>query len=213
MIDSATVAKAAKQAVLEVFRPAIAYHEAAHAVISRREGIASAWVILREDGGEHRWTGEPLGAIDIDALVLPRDRHLVESVCRVLLAGNVAQFRAYPGSAHSDGHDLDEARVLLGPFVEIDAHFDPGANVETYLDVLRRQVRAALAVEATWREVTAVAQELLANGRLEGEEIIRACEAASRSAPVPAGPPRVKEIVRDKYGMITRIIEQAEPMP
>ena len=148
MIDSAQVAKAAKQAVLdEVFRPAIAYHEAAHAVISRREGIASAWVILREETGEHRWQGVPLDAIDIDALELPRDRHLVESVVRVLLAGNAAQFRAYPGSPHSDGHDLDEARVLLGPIVEIDQHFDPCADVERYLQALRNQVRSALAVE------------------------------------------------------------------
>jgi hypothetical protein len=212
MTDSALVVTAS------VFKPAIAVHEAGHAVISRREGIASAWVILREDGtGEHRWTGTPLDPIDIDAVVLPRDRHLVESVVRVLLGGNAAQFKAYPGSAHSDGHDLDQARVLLAPFVEIDQRFDPSTDVERYLDLLRKQVRATLAVEGVWREVTALAQELLANGRLEGDEIIRVCEAASRPAPVPVvNPPasgtRVKDIIHDKYGRITRIIEhEAEP--
>jgi len=85
----------------------------------------------------------------------------------------------------------------------------------------RKEVRAALAVESVWREVAAVAHELLANGRLDGDEIIRVCEVASRPAPVPdinlpAPPARgtlVKEVIHDRYGRIVRIIEQHEAEP
>ena len=169
-----------------IYRPAVAVHEAGHCVLARHEGLTLAWAVCREDGtGAYEYPENPLDIVDIDRLVLPRDRHLVESVVRVKLAGNVAQFRAYPGSTPSDGHDLRCSRGLLVPFSEIDQRFDADADVEGYLQALRSQVRATLAIESVWREVTAVAQELLANGRLDGEEIIRLAESANWAVPIP----------------------------
>jgi hypothetical protein len=199
-----------RQGIINAHRPVVAVHEAGHAVLSRREGIASGSLVLREDGtGEHRFQGIPLEHIDPDALVLPRDRHLVERVVRVYLAGNEAQLRMYPGSPHrDDGHDLATARGLLGMFVEIDQRHDPNASVDTYLDVLREEVRAALAEDGVWREVRALANALLAHGTLEGEQIVRICEAATK----PETPQfrEVMRVVRDERGFAQTIVKTRE---
>ena len=168
------------------YRAATAMHEAGHCVVAVHEGLTLAWAVCRENGtGAYEYPENPLDIVDIDRLVLPRDRLLTERVVRVKLAGNVAQFRAYPGSTPSDGHDLRSCRGLLAPFTEIDQQYDPSADVETYIDVLRREVRALLAHESVWREVEAVAEQLLATGRLDGEEITHISESAHWGVPVP----------------------------
>ncbi len=186
-------------------REAVAIHEAAHVVIARHESIKLVEAVLKEDGtgGSYQHEGL-LDSIDIDHVENPRDRRLVERVVKVKLAGAIAQHRKFPNSDPGDGADRKSALGLITPFAEMS-----GVSPAEYLADLGREVADDL--EHMWSQVEAVAQGLLAVNRLEGEEVVRLCEAASRGTAAPRFR-EVQTIVRDRHGLISRIIKSREPV-
>lgn len=184
-------------------KEATAYHEAGHAVIARHESIRLVEVLLREDNTGGRYEHEPLlEAIDIEHVQLPRDRRLVERAVKVKLAGTIAQFHKFPTSDPGDGSDRRSALNLITPFAELS-----DVSAAEYLADLSREVSDDL--QHLWPQVEAVAEGLLAVSRLEGEEVVRICEAASRGGPIPRFR-EVSSIQHDRYGRIAKIIKTRE---
>jgi hypothetical protein len=139
-----------------------AFHEAGHCVIAHLEGAEIRFATLHVSGGAGGVTG----------WVAPER---LEGVARICAAGSVAKHRY-------DSEPSPDLELLLqedrGDRETLEAiACCRGVREPSELDALWQQalrgVRATLEVDSNWRCVTAVAEALLDNKCLNGDEIER----------------------------------------
>lgn len=155
----------------------IARHEAGHAVVGHLLGLDLLDTDLHPDpngGRGHTRFARPGGWFDPrpDALA-PAETDFIERLLTTFMAGQAAEARS--GGADPDGsvYDTDEAS---GDW----ARFLTGSPRERrkLLGGFRERAERVLERAGAWNAVEAVASELLAHGRLDGQAVVRSIDAA-----------------------------------
>jgi hypothetical protein len=150
-------------------RAPVAYHEAAHAVlICMLRALTPERVTIIPSGGydgrviaPRPWS--PRTRLDFD--MSPTMRVRVESEILILLAGEIAQRRAYPLSVRAWHASSDHRKAAdLADRMALSA-----ADADAFLAWMT--VRAADLVDLFWPTIRRVADALLANGTLDADAI------------------------------------------
>lgn len=150
------------------FFKTVAHHEAGHAVVCIRLGIAFRHVMLAADGTSHVKMWRRHGAKGSSAQRIERE-------IIMLLAGNIATKRYDQRAAGLGAHqDAVQAYTLAAGIVGVTDTSCP--RTEKYMAGMRK--RAAVIVGECWPQISAVAKELKARKRLEYSDVARICAAA-----------------------------------
>lgn len=183
-------------------REAVAYHEAGHAVAAHALGLRVRGVHVFPDGSGRCDLGDPPGAslfrVPSTQVVsrtsrqrdnpILRDRRNLERTVTITLAGPAAEL------AHTGHFDLAHARLDLEAAeraARAHKRHNPG-EVEAFLAAMWSTT--CRLVERHWPRVEAVAQRLIAEGSVDGPEILRrkgqlarqgSCSASKGVAEIP----------------------------
>jgi len=207
-----------------LWRRITAYHEAGHAVLALRFGIAfdevalchtspSAGYVRMSSGWLVRKAAKDSHASQVTWTLVRRD---TEQRIMVSLAGALAEAKLLGTQLRSDGCGSDLSKCLLlcdalGDYrrrlVEGCGMSIPEIDPPEMTDRLRRRTSRILAHPATWRAVAALASDLEGWGRLTGHDSADTVQWAGRirnqivlPLPMPrsrTGPkPRIREVRR-----------------
>jgi hypothetical protein len=145
------------------FRRALAYHESGHSVSAMHMGLGVDFATIVPDGAR-------LGRVRHDPAKNADDE------ISILLAGTLAQLKAYPNAPVDNGGDMDR--------IERAAARAWGRYSSQHLDRLTASTRAL--VDRHWQAITAVADALYTRATLTGAEIAAMIEQTER----PQAPPK-----------------------
>lgn len=159
---------------------AIAFHEAGHVVVGTHLGleVLDADIERDDEGGRGhthfvppgRWFRPEPGRLT------ERERDLVERVVTTFMAGFAAEERLGSADPEGSGYDVDQTLREWLHYLEPEP-----ARRPRLADGFFAAARAELARPGAWEAVTAVAEALLRERRLDGE-------AARRLATIGGGP-------------------------
>jgi len=142
----------------------VAYHEAGHAVVACRLGIAIARVTTRVAGGAFFGGGWLAGHTQLDPVA--EQRAAFQDRVWVALAGAAAQARVDPSSVREGcaTRDYALARKFYAELYRMPYCTDK--------ELAGDERRARELVAKHWPSVEAVAQELLKRGSLNGRQVV-----------------------------------------
>lgn len=157
-------------------RVATAYHEAGHAAVAVWFGLQLERVELTPDHPVHAGCCQEK-VDDPDALSLAvelGEEAVIRPQIKILLAGRAAQQKGgYDHVPGSDHHDVETALRMAALMV------GRGGEAEELLAQSLIETRRLLDSAAVWAGVEALADELLRQGRVEGDDAHRILAAAS----------------------------------
>lgn len=141
-----------------------AFHEAGHAVVACREGIAvnSATIVSTPDYRGLVTHADPLRGIRMDIEDTLRSRSRARALIRVCLAGHLAQKMKYPRSHFGGQDDFSTAADLI-------TYIGTQNTTNAYMKLLELQTLDILNV--FWFQVEALAQALLDQKSLSRKEV------------------------------------------
>lgn len=163
-------------------RPALAYHEAAHAVMAHYLGLKITEISMATDPA--------FVSIDVDK------KNNSEKWIMFLLAGDIVERRLDPSLNFEEhtpltSHDMFEVRLALYtafdsreinkyPADDEDLGFELAEHFQKPLYVrLRKKVRRILSKPSIWSQVTALAAVLLESASIDETEAVRIIEGVA----------------------------------
>jgi hypothetical protein len=152
----------------------IAYHEAGHAVFVLRYRRRLKQVSI--DPNEHS-RGRVIansGIGSIEGYITPRRQRIIEEWVKILLAGHIAQHLHAPNSKYIYDGRVDRAHAdeLLGQIS------DSNEEATARFNLLRIQTIQIVKRPSVWAQITAVAEALLRQPTLSGDEVRDICQRA-----------------------------------
>jgi hypothetical protein len=142
-----------------------AYHEAGHTVVAYRLGLDLWYVTIDPENGvsaQTRFRSEK-GIRSPDEMDVAR--HLLKCNLGGLTAVGILMDLPHKWDMGRDGDDLKKCMRICGTLGLTDAHAWP------FLDQIQVDLHRYLSAEHNWRDVQAVAAELLRNRRLTYDEV------------------------------------------
>lgn len=152
-----------------------AYHEAGHAAVARRLGVAvrSVTVVPDDEASGRTWHSGPGSWFRPDIEVDGRTRNRIEAHIMIALAGGEAE-DAFLGERSGDGLGPDNDNAVgLALYMSGDSE-----EASAYLEWLRLRTRNMLRQELVRCEVEAIAAALLDRKRVRAAEVKAICTEA-----------------------------------
>lgn len=191
-----------------------AVHEAAHAVIGERLGVRVEGIT-----GEPAKPGHYAGVTAMGHTQFEDHRIVTGTEMIISLAGCLAETRMFGHCAEfARRGDMDTMRMIMWRAIRVYQGLPEPTSAEVLDGVSKgqvpREVEAAvqklaamksqetinmLADPETWAQIQAVAEALLANGNLSGDEVRRIMEQCAKRSPNPdpSNPEPSKQIHKD----------------